>query len=199
MSEISQPDLRWNLESYAVNIAARQAVPGVMKALEPLILTVDAGVYGSQADQVTDGEITKAITLATGYGSERIERLSVDDYHSPHTHGCLGTMLLRYKGNLSINTVGLWWSLNDRVGNGLTRALQATNLKDRNLGTVSNNLNQSITTYCGFALRDDKESTARLKPLIEILPTVIPIGEKRGEPGTWICLDFSKREFNQKK
>lgn len=46
----------------------------------------------------------------------------------------------------------------------------------------------SLFYYLGFALAGDKDSVQRLTPLINLLPHVLPIGEKKDKPGVWLVL-----------
>ena len=205
---------RFMLEN-ATGDGARKAVPGLMAELEPLFLTAESGMYGSQARPLREGEAAAAVALALGSGPDETRAVAVrpegllprQPWMTEGTHqqllnglgdslgGSLGASLraslwdsLRASLRDSLRD-SLWASLRDSLWASLRLSLGAS------LGaSLRDSLWASLFYRLGFALAGDREKAGRLAPLVRLLPSCVPLGQlKEGaaEPGAWLCLDFS--------
>lgn len=86
----------------------------------------------------------------------------------------------------------LWQRLEDAIGRDLKRTV-GKSLPCRRLGhdlieACENHCWYALFYYTGFCLNGNAERVQRLAALMDLLPKAIPLGEKRGEPGTWYVL-----------
>lgn len=94
----------------------------------------------------------------------------------------------------------LWGSLRNSLGLSPRNSLQdSLGLSPRDsLGDcLEAGLFCSLFFICGFALVGYRERWGRLRPLVRLLPSVIPLGtlaESTEAPGAWLCLDLSLEE-----
>jgi len=85
----------------------------------------------------------------------------------------------------------LWLKLEAHVGRDLKAVF--TRSVSSNIGydlteAGANHLWYGLFYFVGFCLNGNVDKIQKLAALISLLPKVIPLGEKRSEPGTWYAL-----------
>jgi len=85
----------------------------------------------------------------------------------------------------------LWERFDEAIGRDLKGAVSKSlpgTLGYDIVETCRNHLWYGLFYYLGFAVNGNVERVQRLSGLIELMGSAIPLGEKRGEPGTWYVL-----------
>lgn len=183
-----------------------------MKFLEPFFVAADSGEYILQPSSEIDmDEVARALTLATGTEVQQVIPVSLE--HSFSKPEWMGEEVYRNRLSGSLNG-SLHTSLKKGLRNYLRYGLQAhtrdelrdnlevslldslaMSLKNRLRGSLEfrqrnhlrDSLRDSLFFFLELTLKGDKEME-RLKPLLLILLKTQPLGEKRGEKGTWLTL-----------
>lgn len=81
----------------------------------------------------------------------------------------------------------LWDNLIDSLWGNLWESIR-NSLWDKFCPNIEDVLEDVIFYFLSSALANNTKEVEKLRPLVRLLPKTVPLGVKKGEPGTWLLL-----------
>jgi hypothetical protein len=184
-----------------------------LELIQPFFRPTEPPSYGlSPPDDVDQRKAAASLSLAIGQPVNRAifisaaHIISIDGQLRPDAANLtlsaglrqrLGDRLWHCLGNKLWEACGrrLWDSFPEHFGQQLVRQIQdslgANQLDSLLYGlrdVVGDCFTDGLFYYLGAAAMGDRELERRFSPLIRLLPRVVPLGERSGQPDTWFFL-----------
>lgn len=185
---------RWTSEDQLTEHAST----AVAEAMVPILKHAARGNVLPARDAIApeEGVVRRAIAAATGNVVRRVEFVSVSalatrrELLAPEAYAVtLADALERRLGfGLSVRLGNQRWNaLREKLGYD-----EAVSLADYLLAADTRipreNVRAATFAATGFVLAGETDLASRLVPLLRLLMSAIPLGEKAGEPGTWVVI-----------
>lgn len=185
---------RWVSEEHLPDSAAT----AVAEAVVPILKHAAAGNVLPPMNALVPEkhEIRSAISLATGTSVRSVELVSVSAL-ATRRELLVGETYAATLANALERRLGFGLSL--CLGNQRWNALRGKFGYDEPVGLADfllaadtriprENVRAATFAATGFVLAGELDLARRLLPLLRLLMSAIPLGEKAGEPGTWVVI-----------
>ena len=187
---------RQNIRDFLLtNGGKADLVEQAMTDLEPFFLAAESGSYPLKStNELSDAEIAKAIGLAINCQVAALTLISRARCRCDAnfaSQGLCSTLDRVFWSKLeeATNPIALA-TLKTIIWEDLEKSLRLIlpdGLNDITSARVRVNVGASLRYYLGFILAGDRETTTvnKLRPLIQLLPSAIPLDAKTNQGSTW--------------
>jgi hypothetical protein len=181
--------------------------------LDPLVRKAETGMYDLEpAARLRSDDAIDALAAATGVPIARASFVSLRDGGHPLVGDARTSFWDAYARGLTRNVKGVLWrrnmsDLHERLGQSA-----ADELGERIWQTVGEplwhsfegnrwdetgqqlrlvvraNLLESLVQFCGYVMLGDETRLATLRPLIRLMASTMPVGERNDDPGNWVII-----------
>lgn len=185
---------RWVSEEHLPDSAAT----AVAEAIVPILKhAANGNVFPSMNALVPEEhDVRSAISAATGTAVRRVELVSVSALATrrellvgeTYTVTLADALERRLGFGLSLRLGGQRWkALRGKFGYDETVSL-ADYLLAANTRIPRDNVRAATFAAAGFVLAGELDLANRLVPLLRLLTSIVPLGEKAAESGTWVVI-----------
>lgn len=203
--------------SLAAYVAERMRAPGDAAAdlalLDPFVRKAESGMYDLKpAGLLRSDDAIDALSAAIGAPIARASFVSLDDGGHPLMGDARASFWEAFARGLAADVKGLLWrrnmsDLQERLGRAETDQLaeriwltvgeplwhsfegnrwEVTGHSLRLI--IRANLLESLVQYCGYAMLGDETRLATLRPLMRLMVSTMPLGERNDDPGNWVII-----------
>lgn len=203
--------------SLAAYLAERVRAPGDAAAdlalLDPFVRKAESGTFDLKpARLLRSDDAIDALSAATGAPIARASFVSLDEGGHPLTGDARTSYWDAFARGLAVDVKGLLRrrnlsDLQERLG-----SAEADQLAERIWQTVGEplwhsfegnrwevtghplrliiraNLLESLVQHCGYVMLGDEARLATLRPLMRLMASTMPLGERNDDPGNWVVI-----------
>lgn len=192
-SETMLPKSAVSIHELLSNRLPTEELQIVSLVLMPFLSIGKARYPLAAVDRLDPADISDAINSAAGPVCRNVSVVSQSDVlELPQLSHTL-PQLLRSAHDGQLGGVfpkevfdSLFYNILGRLTHSVSSTIKCEDLCQR--GIIIDLIGLTLTLYIQFMIVGDKQLAQQLIPLIELLPSCLPIGELPSEPGTWLAL-----------